>query len=114
MTRREVEFTHYSNFPSTQINGKVAGLTERMISGEPDSDDLVRVLEFAPGTDTSANGVQSHDYWEEVFIIKGSIYDITLQQKFTAGMIATRPPGMKHGPWKTDEGCVMYEIRHPK
>lgn len=112
--RKEVEFTHYSQFSIKEIKGKVSGLSERVISGVPDSDHLVRVLEFAPGTDTTANGIQSHEYWEEVFIMSGSIYDLTLQQEFTAGMIATRPPRMKHGPWKTNEGCVMYEVRHPK
>lgn len=114
MARQELEFTHYKKFPLTPVGGKVNGLSERLISGKPNSDHLVRVLEFAPGTDTSLNGVQSHDYWEEVFIIEGSIFDLTLQQTFTAGMVATRPPGMKHGPWKTDEGCIMYEVRHPK
>lgn len=110
--REEKEFTHFSQFPIAPIDGKVKGLSERMISGEPDSDDLVRVLEFAPGTDTTPNGIQAHDYWEEIFIVEGSIYDITLKQEFTAGMIATRRPKMEHGPWKTEKGCIMYEVRH--
>lgn len=112
--RKEREFTDFSTFPSRKVEGKVDGLSERMISGEPDSDNLVRVLEFAPGTDTTPNGVQAHDYWEEVFIIEGSLYDLTLEEEFVAGMVATRPPGMKHGPWKTENGCTMYEVRHPK
>src|SRR5690625_3111954 len=114
LTRREVEFTYYSDFSIKSIDGKVSGLSERIISGKPDSDNLVRMLEFAPGTDTNVNGVQVHDYWEEIFILEGSVYDLTLQQEFVAGMVATRPPGMKHGPWKTEKGCIMYEVRHPK
>jgi hypothetical protein len=27
-------------------------------------------------------------------------------------MYACRPPGMKHGPYRTDEGCVTLEVRY--
>jgi|SRR5699024_5910784 len=112
--RKPVEFTHYLNFPVEMIEGKVSGLSQRMISGKNDSENLVRILEFAPGTDTTKNGVQVHDYWEEIIIIEGSVYDLTLGQEFSVGMVASRPPGMKHGPWRTDEGCTMFEIRYKK
>jgi hypothetical protein len=38
--------------------------------------------------------------------------DIPLQQKFSAGMYACRPPGMKHGPWRSEEGCITFEVRY--
>lgn len=109
-----MEFTHYSKFPLDKVEGAVKGISERLVSGERDSDSLVRILEFAPGTDTTPNGVQEHDYWEEVFVIEGSFYDISLKKEFSTGMVATRPPGMKHGPWKTENGVIMYEVRHVK
>ena len=71
-----------------------------------------RVLRFAPGTDTSRNGVQRHDFWEEVYILEGSITDLRLGETFTAGMYASRPPGMEHGPWVSAEGCVTFEVRY--
>ncbi|RLQ90153.1 cupin [Planomicrobium sp. Y74] len=108
-----VEFTDFREFKLVAIDGPVEGLSERIIFKSPDGD-LARILEFAPGTDTSPNGVQVHDYREELFIIEGSVTDLTLGETFTEGMVASRPPGMKHGPWKTESGCVMYEIRYFK
>ena len=70
------------------------------------------MLRFAPGTDTTPNGVQVHDFWEEVYILEGSFTDLALGEAFTAGMYACRPPGMAHGPWVAPEGCVTFEARY--
>lgn len=110
---KAVEFTDFRKFNLIPIEGPVKGLSERVIFKSPEGD-LARILEFAPGTDTSPNGVQVHDYKEELFIIEGCITDLTLEETFTTGMVASRPPGMKHGPWKTNSGCTMYEVRYYK
>lgn len=114
MSRTPTEFIDYQIIEREVIEGLVGGLSQRVISQDLESGDLVRVLEFAPGTDTSPNGVQLHDYWEEIYIIDGSIIDLTLNKEFTKGMVASRPPGMKHGPWKTLYGCTMFEVRYYK
>jgi hypothetical protein len=57
-------------------------------------------------------GVQQHDFWEEVWILEGSIHDLTLDRMFVAGMYACRPPGMPHGPWRSPDGCRTLEIRY--
>jgi len=31
---------------------------------------------------------------------------------FSAGDYAIRPPGMRHGPWRTDEGVTTFESRY--
>jgi hypothetical protein len=62
--------------------------------------------------DTFPEGAVEHDYFEEVFIVSGSIHDVTLDRTFAAGSYACRPPGMVHGPWRTAEGCVMFETRY--
>ncbi|MDQ7864644.1 hypothetical protein RCO48_36750 [Peribacillus frigoritolerans] len=54
------------------------------------------------------NGVQVHDFWEELYIIEGSLIDLRLNEEFTAGMVACRPPGMEHGPWKSPDGCKIF------
>lgn len=108
-----VEFTDFRKFELVPIDGPVEGLSERVIFKSL-AGDLARILEFAPGTDTTPNGTQVHNYREELFIIDGSITDLTLGETFTAGMVASRPPGMEHGPWKTEKGCKMYEIRYVK
>jgi hypothetical protein len=49
---------------------------------------------------------------EEVLILAGSMRDLTLDERFSAGDYACRPPGMVHGPWATEEGCEMFEVRY--
>ncbi|MEN1967945.1 cupin [Lentibacillus sp. N15] len=114
MSRPEVEFTHYSNMKAEQIPNSTPGRTQRIISHDPETGDMVRVSEFAPGVDSTNEGVQSHDFWEEVYIIEGSVIDLTLNEEFSEGMVASRPPGMKHGPWKSPNGCKMFEVVYRK
>jgi hypothetical protein len=44
------------------------------------------MLRFELGTDTTPDGVQVHDFCEEVYILHGAITDLRLDQTFTAGM----------------------------
>src|SRR4051794_1254221 len=112
MPKPEFEFfTPTDTIPDHGV-GDVNGLTERILSEDPETGDYTRMLHFAPGTDTSAMGVQRHDFWEEVFIVEGSFVDLSLNQTFTAGQYACRPPGMPHGPWRSDNGCTTFEVRY--
>ncbi len=112
MSKPEFEFFPASDVQWTPVPGPVPGLRERILASDPQAGVATRMLHFAPGTDTSVNGTLTHDFWEEVYILEGSIFDIPLGKNFTAGMYACRPPGMKHGPWKTAEGCTTFEVRY--
>lgn len=112
MNNKELEFTNYREFKRNKIKGEVEGLYEQPISGSADGKRFVRIMEFAAGSDTTRNGVQVHDYWEEIYIIEGSFIDLTLEKEFSKGMVASRPPGMKHGPWKSPNGCILFEVRY--
>ena len=112
MSKPEFEFFPASNVPWTPVPGPVPGLRERILASDDQAGVATRMLHFAPGTDTSMNGTLTHEFWEEVYILEGSIFDIALGKNFTAGMYACRPPGMKHGPWKTAEGCTTFEVRY--
>jgi hypothetical protein len=113
MSKPEYEF-----FPVTDVGFTVCPasddplITERVLSTDDASGVATRMLRYAPGADSAALGVQRHDFWEEVYIVEGSFTDITLGQTFTAGMYACRPPGMPHGPWRTDEGVLTFEVRY--
>lgn len=113
MPKEEREF-----FPHDEIEWEsfpeVPGLYQKILSRDPDTGDYTRILRWEPGTDSSPMGVQVHDFWEEVFIFEGSIHDIPLDQTFSSGMYACRPPGMKHGPWRSENGAMMLEIRYHK
>lgn len=112
MPKPEREFFPVTEVDWTPCAGGVAGLTERILAADSGAGVATRMLRFSPGTDTTPNGVQVHDFWEEVYIVEGSFTDLELGQTFTAGMYACRPPGMKHGPWRSDEGCLTFEARY--
>ena len=90
----------------------VEGIQQQILSRNPETGSYTRLLRFEPGTDSSPNGTLTHDFWEEVYIIQGDLTDLRLGTTFTAGMYACRPPGMPHGPWRSNGGVLMLEIRY--
>jgi hypothetical protein len=90
----------------------VERLEEIVLSRDEASGDYSRLLRFGSGADTTPLGEQRHEFWEEVWIVSGGIHDLGLDQTFTAGMYACRPPGMPHGPWRSPEGCITFETRY--
>jgi hypothetical protein len=40
------------------------------------------------------------------------LFDDALGETCSAGMYACRPPGMPHGPWRSEDGCRTFEIRY--
>jgi len=63
--------------------------------------------------DTTHFGGKSHDYPEEVFIVEGRLYDAAFDRWLEKGDYASRPPGELHGPFRTEEGCLVLEISFP-
>jgi len=112
MAKPELEFFPVTEIVPTPCEGHVSSLTERILSADPERGVATRMLRFAPGTDTTPNGVQVHDFWEEVYIVEGEMVDLSLGRSFTAGSYACRPPGMPHGPWRSDQGCLTFEVRY--
>ena len=108
----EYEFFDATSVEWTSASPGVEGLKERVLAVDEGSGVATRMLRFEPGTDTSPNGVVTHDFWEEVYILEGEIHDLTLDEVFNAGMYACRPPGMQHGPWVSKPGCTTFEVRY--
>ena len=113
MPKPEREFFPVDDVPWTPAQaGTVAGLHERILAADPATGVATRMLRFDPGTNTSAAGPQVHPFWEEVYIVQGSLHDLTLDQTFAEGTYACRPPGMSHGPWVAPHGCLTFEVRY--
>lgn len=112
MAKPEFEFTPSSNFEFSPCEPPIDGLSEAVLARNESDGTVTRILKFEPGTDTSPNGVLTHDFWEEVFILEGSFVDQRLGLTFSAGDFATRPPGMEHGPWVSHTGAKMFEVRY--
>jgi ChrR-like protein with cupin domain len=113
MNKPELEFHSVEDVEWTPVDERVPGLTERILARDDGAGVATRMLRFAPGTDTSLLGTMEHKFWEEVYILSGEFHDLGLDDAFTAGMYACRPPGMRHGPWRSTEGCVTFEVRYP-
>ncbi|WP_455221027.1 cupin domain-containing protein [Kaarinaea lacus] len=75
--------------------------------------EYTRLTRFLPGADTTMMGSKSHEYPEEIFIVSGRLYDAAFDMWLEAGHYASRPPGEKHGPFRSDVGCVVLELSFP-
>ena len=95
------------------INGTNGLLEQLTISIDKDSGDYTRLTRFKPGADTSMFGAKSHDYPEEIMVIKGRLFDAAFNKWLETGEYASRPPGEVHGPFRTDVECVVLEISFP-
>jgi hypothetical protein len=112
MAKPEHEFFPVEKIEYTICAGNDPKIKERVLAKDPQTGVATRILRYEPGADSTPNGVQIHDFWEEVFILEGSFTDLTLGETFTAGMYACRPPGMPHGPWLSEEGVTTFEVRY--
>jgi|SRR5579872_3865212 len=74
-----------------------------------------RLLRFEPGAFTTAPFV--HDHWEEVYLLSG---DLAVGsdahgrggESFESPTYACRPPGVLHGPFRSERGCMLFEIHY--
>ncbi|MBI4637972.1 MAG: cupin domain-containing protein [Candidatus Rokubacteria bacterium] len=118
MPKPQLEFFRPDRLPWRPVEGSATGgaggpgVMEKILSHDPETGDVTRLLRFDAGVETS--GTIAHDFWEEVWILEGGLIDLGKSQTFTAGMYACRPPGMLHGPYRVVGGCMTLEIRYGK
>jgi len=97
----------------TPIPGLEGSAEEITLSRDPHTGEYTRLTRFLPGADTSACGAKAHAYPEEIFVVAGRLYDQAFALWLTPGHYASRPPGELHGPFRTDEGCLLLEVSFP-
>ncbi|MGB0909616.1 MAG: cupin domain-containing protein [Nitrospirales bacterium] len=95
------------------IEGSDGMLEQLTLAMDEESGDYTRLTRFKPGTDTTPFGAKSHDYPEEIFIIKGRIYDAAFDRWLEVGDYASRPPGEVHGPFQAEGECIVLEMSYP-
>ena len=116
MPKPELEFFRPDHVPWTPVAGSATagaggpGIEEKVLSRDAAIGDVTRLLRFAPGVRTAET--ISHDFWEEVLIVEGTLEDLGLRCTFSAGMYACRPPGMRHGPYASPGGALLFETRY--
>lgn len=99
--------------------GYPAGIQQKILASDLDetrkTGGRTRLLRFDAGVFTAKPFV--HDHWEEVYLISG---DLTVGndehgnggESFPPHTYACRPPGAFHGPFKSETGCVLFEIHY--
>ncbi len=96
--------------------GYPAGIQQKIIAGDLDEDNKrgnrTRLLRFTAGTYTTKPFV--HEYWEEVFLLSGDLIVGNDEngkggEKFKGYTYAVRPPGVYHGPFRSENGCLLLE-----
>lgn len=99
--------------------GYPPGFAEKILAGSLDEKikqgSRTRLLRIEPGSYSTEPFV--HEYWEEVYLLSGDLIvgnDAHGRggQKFTGPTYACRPPGVYHGPFKSDSGCLLLEIHY--
>jgi ChrR Cupin-like domain len=111
MPKPALEFFNAEAVAWTPVDDQ-PGAHERVLAHDPATGGLTRILRWAPGVDTSQLGAVVHEYVEEVFILAGSMHDLMFDQTFSVGYYACCPPGTVHGPWRTEHGCEMLQVRY--
>lgn len=101
------------------LPGYPAGIQQKVLAGTLDEGakrgNRTRLLRFGPGVFTTKPFV--HDYWEEVYLVSG---DLTVGndengeggERFAPNTYACRPPGVHHGPFKSEDGCLLLETHY--
>ena len=74
-----------------------------------------RLLRISPGVFSETPFI--HDHWEEVYLAEGDLIVGNDAQgnggiQFHAPTYACRPPGVYHGPFKSEKGCLLFELHY--
>jgi hypothetical protein len=99
--------------------GYPAGIKQKILASDIDETRKMgsrsRLLRFDPGVFTTKPFV--HDHWEEVYLISGDLTVGNDEQgnsgtPFAPNTYACRPPGAHHGPFKSEGGCMLFEMHY--
>lgn len=95
------------------------GVQQKILSGTLDRENRrgghTRLLRFQPGSYTTEQII--HDYWEEVFVVRGDLWvgndkDGKGGEKFVENTYCVRPPGVWHGPFRSEGGALLIESHY--
>lgn len=99
--------------------GYPEGIKQKILAGALDEDNergtRTRLLRFDPGVYTTEPFV--HTYWEEVYLVSGDLTvgndaDGNGGERFEPNTYACRPPGAAHGPFLSEQGCLLLESHY--
>jgi hypothetical protein len=95
------------------------GFSQRILASDLDEvnkrGSRSRLLRIEPGVFSEKPFV--HDHWEEVYLAEGDLIVGNDAHgnggvQFHAPTYACRPPGVYHGPFKSENGCLLFELHY--
>lgn len=101
------------------IPGYDPRIKRKVLSGTLDTENksggLTRLLKFEPGAFSTEPFI--HDYWEEVYVISGEIFvgsdsEGKGGEAFPQHTYCCRPPGVYHGPFRSEKGALLLESHY--
>ena len=107
--KKALEFFDPGEVAWEKVDG-MPGMEQKILSGNKETGDHTRLARVAQGS--SYDVALSHEFYEEIWILEGSIIEKSTGKIYTAGMYACRPPGMEHGPFAFNEDAVFFEVRY--
>ena len=120
MAKPHMEFTALDMDEGWEVPpGYPEGIKQKVLASDLDETNKTgsrsRLLRFDPGAFSTVPFV--HDHWEEVYLVRGTLTvgnDTEGQggEPFDAPTYACRPPGVYHGPFKSAEGCLLFELHY--
>jgi hypothetical protein len=120
MNKPHLEFERLDMASGWEVpEGYPQGIKQKILASDIDegkkAGGRTRLLRFDPGTFTTAPFV--HDHWEEVYLLSGDLIvgnDALGKggESFVSPTYACRPPGVHHGPFKSNRGCLLFEIHY--
>jgi hypothetical protein len=105
------------------------GISQLTLNHDPSTGRATYLQRWSPG---ASNQIQnfSHEFIEEIVVIEGDLRDLKGRRSRTGeivqgegedgdgdvwgkGAYAYREPGMNHGPFRSEEGCLMFVVVIP-
>ncbi|NQY93290.1 MAG: cupin domain-containing protein [Campylobacteraceae bacterium] len=96
-----------------EIEGSDGNLHQITLAMDETTGDYTRLTKFKDGYCTSSFGGKSHDYPEEIFVVKGQLYDEAFDLWIETGHFASRPPFEVHGPFTAEGEVIILEMSYP-
>jgi len=120
MPKPHIEFTALNMEKGWEVPpGYPEGIKQKVLTSDLDETNKTgsrsRLLRFDPGAFSTVPFV--HDHWEEVYLVNGRLTVGNDEQgdggePFDAPTYACRPPGAYHGPFKSESGCLLFELHY--
>lgn len=106
-TMEQFEFHDATSHPNRSWVQVEPGIYEMILNEDSTSGRKTLLQRWDPNTANVKDNFV-HPYIEEIFIVEGDLADTRLNEKWVKGAYAYRKPGMNHGPFRSEEGCLMF------